>query len=85
MPSFSSIAVKLGDHPNSSSDPNDNPSSGTQDVNTGKDPDKTDVENYIAKGQGAGGLKGDSVPKIRAGSLTSDDTSSTATGAVGEK
>ena len=54
-------------------------------MNTGNDPDKTDIENYIAKGQGAGGLKGDSVPEIRAGSLTSDDTSSTATGVVGKK
>jgi hypothetical protein len=85
MPTLSSIAAKLGDHPNSSSDPNSNSSSGTKDVNTGNDPDKTDVENYIAKGQGAGGLKGDSVPEIRAGSLTSDDTSSTATGVVGKK
>ena len=83
MPSLYSMAPSWA--ATQSPDPNVKPASGTQDVNTGNDPDKPDIENYIAKGQGVGGLKGDSVPKISAGSFTSDDTSSTAAGAVGKK
>jgi len=86
MPStLDKITAKLSDHPNASSDPNINPTSGTQDVNQGNDPDKTDVENWIQKGQGVGGLHGDSKPPIRAGSLTSDDTTAPATGMLEKK
>lgn len=82
---LSKIAAKMSDHPNASADSNVNPTSGTQDVNMGNDPNKTDIENYIATGQGVGGLKGDSVPAVRAGSLTSDDTTAPATAVVGKK
>lgn len=64
MPSLSSIAAKLGDHPDSSSDINGNPSSGTQDVNTGRS--RQDRHRDLHReGQGVGGLKGDIVPENR--------------------
>lgn len=86
MPStLDKITAKLSDHPNASSNPNTNPTSGTQDVNQGNDPNKTDVENWIQKGQGVGGPHGNSKPPIRAGSLTSDDTTAPATGMLEKK
>jgi hypothetical protein len=79
------MVAKMADHPNASSDRNVNPSSGIQDVNQGNDPEKTDIQNWIQKGQGVGGLNGDSKPAIQAGSLTSDDTTAPATGMLDKK
>ena len=86
MPStLDKIVGKLSDHPNSSADDSVNPSTGAQDTNNGDDPEKTDIENFIQKGQGVGGLRGNDQPDIRAGSLTDSNTASTATGMLEKK
>jgi hypothetical protein len=59
------MAAKMSDHPNSTSNDRIKPTSGTQDVNNGDDPGKTDIQNQIKKGQGVGGLSGKAEPDPR--------------------
>jgi hypothetical protein len=79
------MAAKMSDHSHSTSNDSINPTSGTQDVNNGDDSEKTDIQNYIKKGQGVGDLSGRAEPDTCAGSLTSADTMSAATGMFEKK
>lgn len=69
----------MADHPNSTADDNINPTSGTENVNNGDDPEKTAIQNRIQKNQGVEGPNSNTEPDIRADSLKSADTTSTAT------
>ncbi|KAF2166140.1 hypothetical protein M409DRAFT_23330 [Zasmidium cellare ATCC 36951] len=76
------VEAKLGDHPNVNNDPNIQPSSGVEDVNSGHNPGKTGTQNRIEMGQGGEHEK----ETIRAGSFTAPDTVSaaTASGVLGD-
>lgn len=71
------IKNTLSDHPNASSDPNVNPNSGAKPGHNEYDPALSDVQNNIRSGQGH---SHPDEQKYRAGSLTSEDATSTATG-----
>jgi len=69
------ISAKLSDHPNAVSDPNINPNSGAQDVNSGLDPNQSEASNNIKSGQGS---HRKDTPDVRAGSVTSNDVTTPA-------
>ncbi|KAK4544591.1 hypothetical protein LTR36_004163 [Oleoguttula mirabilis] len=71
------IEQKLGDHPNVSSDPSVNPTSGIGiGANQGDDPNKSWVQNKKEAGMGADSrmVEGENARHIHAGSTTSPDT-----------
>ncbi|KAK5138490.1 hypothetical protein LTR08_000076 [Meristemomyces frigidus] len=62
------VEQKLGDHPNASSDPEVNPTSGIGiGANQGDDPNKSWTENKVQAGMGSG----DNAPHVKTGSTTS--------------
>lgn len=70
------VVEKMSDHPAAHTADENHPRasvSGVQEVNQGDDPNKTETENWIAKGMG-GERAGEENNKIRAGSLTNADT-----------
>jgi len=72
---MSSLLNKLSDHPNATADPNVNPCKGVDGapaaIRDDNDPNKSDTQNWIAKGQGG---ERDAEYGIKAGSVTSPDT-----------
>lgn len=79
---MSSLLNKLADHPQATADPTVNPAKGVDGasgaIRDDNDPARSETQNWIAKGQGGERTFGNDEHQVRAGSLSSPDTSTPA-------
>lgn len=78
---MSSLFNKLADHPQATSDPTVDPTKGVDGasgaIRDDNDPDRSETQNWIAKGQGGERKFGDEY-QVKAGRMSSPDTSTPA-------